>query len=168
MTDCTKMTTVVFHFEYKTKAITNHYNRLIMSTDYDDIINLPHPVSKHHPPMSMANRAAQFSSFAALTGHKETLRETARTTQDFEEPSADQREELDRKLTVLREKLSERPGVCVTYFEPDTKKAGGRYLQVVGEMCRVNEDERCMELATGSGLIKIPFRFIVDLNDVEG
>lgn len=45
---------------------------------YGDLIDLPHPVSKTHPPLSPAQRAAQFSPFAALTGYEEAIRETAR------------------------------------------------------------------------------------------
>ena len=48
---------------------------------YDDIINLPHHVSKEHPQMSMYMRAAQFAPFAALTGHDSAIKETARKQQ---------------------------------------------------------------------------------------
>ena len=44
---------------------------------YEDIINLPHHVSRTHPQMSVYNRAAQFAPFAALTGHDEAIEETA-------------------------------------------------------------------------------------------
>ena len=44
---------------------------------YDDIINLPRPVSKKHPPMSVKARAAQFAPFAALTGHGDAIEYTA-------------------------------------------------------------------------------------------
>ena len=44
---------------------------------YADIIDLPHHVSQKHPPMSRANRAAQFSPFAALTGFGDVIDETA-------------------------------------------------------------------------------------------
>ena len=47
-------------------------------TAYDDIINLPHHVSKKHPQMTMLQRAAQFAPFAALTGHNEAIEKTAR------------------------------------------------------------------------------------------
>ena len=40
---------------------------------YGDILNLPHHVSETHPPMPIADRAAQF---AALTGYKEAIEET--------------------------------------------------------------------------------------------
>ena len=49
---------------------------------YDDILNLPHPTSKNHPRMSLHDRAAQFSPFAALTGHEAAIKETARLTDD--------------------------------------------------------------------------------------
>lgn len=48
-----------------------------MTDQYEDIINLPHPVSRKHPQMSMEERAAQFAPFAALTGHEEAIRKTA-------------------------------------------------------------------------------------------
>lgn len=47
-----------------------------MNDNYDDIINLPHPVSKTHPPMPMINRAAQFAPFSALNGHNDAIKET--------------------------------------------------------------------------------------------
>ena len=45
---------------------------------YDDIIDLSHHVSKTHPQMPVADRAAQFAPFAALTGHREAVEDTAR------------------------------------------------------------------------------------------
>ena len=57
---------------------------------YEDIINMEHPTSKRHPRMTVYNRAAQFSPFAALTGHEEALKETARIT--------DNKIELDEML----------------------------------------------------------------------
>lgn len=48
-----------------------------MTHDYDDIINLPHHVSKRHPQMSMWNRATQFAPFAALTGYEDAIKNTA-------------------------------------------------------------------------------------------
>lgn len=43
---------------------------------YEDIINLPHPVSKKHPQMSMEARAAQFAPFAALVGYEDAIKQT--------------------------------------------------------------------------------------------
>ena len=66
--------------------------KLKQTHNYDDILHLPHPVSKKHPPMSLSSRAAQFSPFAALTGHGAAIQETARLTDDFAEPSEDQKD----------------------------------------------------------------------------
>ena len=49
-----------------------------MSDNYEDIINMPHHVSKSRGQMSRRNRAAQFAPFAALTGYGDAIEETAR------------------------------------------------------------------------------------------
>jgi hypothetical protein len=54
--------------------------------NYDDIINMPHHVSKHHPQMSMWKRAAQFAPFAALTGYKESIDDTTVQNESQYEP----------------------------------------------------------------------------------
>lgn len=51
-----------------------------MNEKYKDMLRLPHPVSATHPRMSLQDRAAQFSPFAALTGYEDALKETARLT----------------------------------------------------------------------------------------
>ena len=65
-------------------------------SEYDDIIDLPRPKSKHEP-MPMSDRAAQFSPFAALTGYGDAIDETARLTDARIEPSEEERAELDYK-----------------------------------------------------------------------
>ena len=86
---------------------------------YDDIIHLPHHVSTKHPQMALSDRAAQFSPFAALTGHEDSIRETARRTEAFLELDEDKKEQLDEKMHVLQEYFSEKPEIMVTYFVPD-------------------------------------------------
>lgn len=49
--------------------------------NYDDIINLPHHVSKKHPRLSMEQRAAQFAPFAALTGYEDNIKEIIKITE---------------------------------------------------------------------------------------
>ena len=51
-------------------------------SNYDDIINLPHHVSAKHPKMSMYNRAAQFSPFAALTGYEKAIEEAQKKQEE--------------------------------------------------------------------------------------
>ena len=53
-----------------------------LNDNYDDIINLPHHVSKQHQPMSMMSRAAQFAPFAAVSGHHAALDETAKKVEE--------------------------------------------------------------------------------------
>ena len=105
---------------------------------YDDIINLPHYVSTKHPHMAPLDRAAQFSPFAALTGHEAAIKETARLTEERLEFEEDEKELLDAKLQIIREHLTEKPEVTFTYFEPDKKKSGGSYVTVSGRVKKMD------------------------------
>ena len=68
------------------------------NNSYDDIINLPHPVSKNHPQMPLRDRAAQFAPFAALTGHDAAIKETARLTDERLELSEEAIAQLNEKI----------------------------------------------------------------------
>lgn len=65
-----------------------------MTDHYEDIINLPHPISKSHPQMPMASRAAQFAPFAALTGYGEAISETVRENEEMFMQGAEEEEEI--------------------------------------------------------------------------
>ena len=69
-----------------------------MTTQYDDIIRLPHHVSSTRPRMSAIDRAAQFSPFAALTGYDTSIKESARLTDARIELDDSQKEEISEKL----------------------------------------------------------------------
>ena len=99
---------------------------------YNDIINLPHYQSKKRPHMSIYDRAAQFSPFAALTGHDEAIKETARLTDKRAELSETEKTILDEKFRFIMEHIYDRPEVTVTYFVPDTLKSGGMYVDFTG------------------------------------
>lgn len=142
-----------------------YYLWCMMDLNYDDIINLPHHVSKRHPQMPMYKRAAQFAPFAALTGHAAAIREAARTTQEFREPAADRLEILNRRMAELRSRLAEQPQIVVTYFQPDSRKAGGRYVKVTGRLLKILEYERLLEVGTSEDKLRIPFRYVVDLEE---
>lgn len=71
-----------------------------MTEKYEDIINLPHHVSKTRPQMSMLERAAQFSPFAALNGYDDAVKETGRLTDERIELGDEERDLLDRKYVV--------------------------------------------------------------------
>lgn len=106
---------------------------------YDDILNMPHHVSITRPHMSMHDRAAQFSPFAALTGYDDTVKETARLTDEKLELTADRITDLNQKIAFLKEHVEERPQIAVEYFIPDEKKSGGKYVTISGEFRRIDE-----------------------------
>lgn len=101
-----------------------------MTDNYDDIIHLPRHVSKRHPQMSLYNRAAQFAPFSALTGYGDAIAEAARQTNPKIEMMEDDRQLMDRKLSILTTHLEEEPTITITYFQPDGRKDGGNTLQL--------------------------------------
>lgn len=131
-------------------------------TNYDDIIHLPHHVSKKHPQMSISDRAAQFSPFAALTGHGAAIKETARLTDARIELDENAKTILDEKLRIIQETLDKRPEITVTYFQPDEKKAGGRYVSATGIVKKIDLYRRSVLMEDGRW---IP---ILDIFEIEG
>ncbi|MDY2593933.1 MAG: hypothetical protein SOW34_03305 [Oliverpabstia sp.] len=117
--------------------------------EYDDIINLPHHVSRKHPQMSIHDRAAQFAPFAALTGHGEAIAETARLTDRKIELDDYEKMKLDEKLLILQEHIMEMPEISVTYFCPDEKKEGGRYVTLTKALRKINVVERTLLMEDG-------------------
>lgn len=116
---------------------------------YDNIIDLPHhrsPVRRH---MSLYDRAAQFSSFAALNGHEEAIAETARLTECKTELSEDMLSDLNTKLRILKEHSREKPEIMIEYFVPDAKKSGGKYVTVNGSFRWIDEYERQIVMCDG-------------------
>ena len=115
-----------------------------MSGKYDDIIDLPHPTSQNHPRMSLHDRAAQFSPFAALTGFDGVIAETGRMTDRRIELSESQKLLLDQTLTLIDEVIQDgyHPVVTVVYFVPDALKAGGSYQEFIGKVRQVEPVER--------------------------
>ena len=109
-----------------------------MSGKYDDIIDLPHPTSQNHPRMSLYDRAAQFSPFAALTGHSAAIAETGRLTDRRVELDEYEMARVDAELQRLQELLPGGPTASITYFVQDERKDGGSYQTVTGEVKRID------------------------------
>lgn len=109
---------------------------------YDDIIHLPHPTSQKHPRMPLYERAAQFSSFAALTGHNAAIEETARLTEEKRELSEDAIDLLNEKLNIIIDNIGTEQTVTITYFVPDDRKSGGAYVSHSGIVKRIDKYER--------------------------
>lgn len=128
-----------------------------MSGPYEDISHLPHPTSKKHPRMSMEERAAQFSPFAALTGFGGVIRETGRLTDARVELGESDRAELERALNFLDSQEEEHPLVQAMYFLPDERKEGGAYVTVTGRLKRIDQVEGVLLLQEG---VRVPIRDI--------
>ena len=128
---------------------------------YEDIINLPHHVSKTRPQMPMSDRAAQFAPFAALTGYDAAIKETGRLTDDKIELDEEALTALDMKYQLLMDALDEEPEVTITYFQPDERKAGGKYLTATGAVKKVDDYERLITMQDGA---KIPMDDVLSID----
>lgn len=120
------------------------------SNKYDEILSLPHHVSKTRPQMPMADRAAQFAPFAALTGYDAAIKETGRLTDERIELDVEALSALDMKYQLLMEALDEAPEVTITYFQPDERKAGGKYVSAVGAVKKIDDFERRITMRDGT------------------
>ena len=132
-----------------------------MNSKYDEIMGLPHHVSKTRPQMPMSDRAAQFAPFAALTGYDSAIKETGRLTDERIELDEEALTALDMKFQILMEALEEEPEVSITYFKPDERKAGGSYLKVTGTLKKLDEYERILMLMNGQ---KIKLDAVLDID----
>ena len=110
-----------------------------MSDKYETIRGMTRPQYPDFPPMPVKDRAAQFSPFSAVVGYDDAVLETSRLTDERVELHGDAAEVLDLALGKLRERISERPCVKITYFIPDSKKAGGKYVEKTGPIRRIDE-----------------------------
>lgn len=100
--------------------------------NYDDIKGLTRPYYPDFLPMSIHDRAAQFSPFAALVGYEDAVEETQRLTEARREISEEELAELNMQLQKLQERFPDHPKIRITYFIPDKKKQGGSYHSKVG------------------------------------
>ncbi len=127
---------------------------------YADIIDLPHHQSDTRPKMSNYDRAAQFSPFAALTGHADAIKETARITDEYNEPSEEMKAIMNEEILFLMEQLDTQPEITITYFKPDEKKSGGAYITITGVVKKIKTYERQIQMTTGD---LIPIDMIFDI-----
>lgn len=132
--------------------------------EYDDIINMPHHVSKKHPPMSKAIRAAQFAPFAALTGYDDQVKETARLTNERKEIAEGLKLVINEKIMKIQAEIHLKPEIEVTYFIPDLKKQGGKYVTVKGNVRKVDEYR---QLIIFEDKREIPVQEIIEIVNVE-
>ena len=124
-----------------------------MKSKYDEIMGLPHHVSKTRPQMPMSDRAAQFAPFAALTGYDSAIKETGRLTDERIELDEEALTALDMRSQLLMDAFDDAPEVTITYFQADERKAGGKYITATGAVKKVDDFERRITMQDGS---KIP------------
>ena len=129
---------------------------------YDDMIGLGHHISRTHPPMARIKRAAQFAPFDALTGFGAAIKEAGRETEEKKELSEDEIDMINARLAVIEQHIKEQPNITVTYFLPDDKKAGGRYVTISGNVRMLDGIEHAIIMADRT---KIP---IEDVRYIEG
>lgn len=128
---------------------------------YDDIINLPHHISKKHPQMSLYARSAQFAPFAAFTGYEEAVKETARETNERIDIEDELKSILDGKLQIILEQIKNHPEISITYFIADSKKNGGEYVTVTGLVKKVDLYNQYIYLIDYT---EIPINEIIDIS----
>ena len=131
-----------------------------MNGKYDEIIDLPHHVSKTRPQMPMSDRAAQFSPFAALTGYDSAIKETGRLTDEKIELGEESLTALNARYQMLMDVLAEGPEVRITYFKPDERKAGGAYVTITGAIRKIDDFEQIIIMQDGT---RIPMDDVLSL-----
>lgn len=129
--------------------------------NYKDIINLPHHSSKKRTHMSLHDRAAQFSPFAALTGHDEAIRETARLTYKKIELDETEKTILNDKFNYIIEHINIQPEILVTYFVADEMKDGGAYLDFTGNVKKYDYHNKILHFSDGTQIM------VYDIIDIE-
>ena len=138
--------------------------------NYDDIINKSRPASIRHKKMSVHDRAAQFSPFAALTGYDAAITETARLTDDKIELDEATISQLNIKCAILRKELNsktynindEKYKVTISYFVADELKSGGRYETYSGYIRAIDEYNRNVIMYDGKSIS------IDNISDITG
>ena len=129
--------------------------------NYQDIINLPHYVSKKRQQMPISDRAAQFAPFAALTGYEENIKEATRLTDTRIEIDEERKLILNDKLQIILNNIKDKPTITFTYFIYDDKKSGGKYIDITNQVKKINITDGYITLIDKT---KIPIEEIIDIN----
>jgi len=136
----------------------------MLDDKYNDIINLPHHVSKKHPHMTLEERSAQFGSFAALNGYEEEIEETGRQTTLKKEINEEQKNLLDNTLEKIRKNILSRPKISCTYFIPDLNKEGGKYIKIEGNVIKIDEYNKTLIIEQN---VNIPVTDIIEIDMIK-
>ena len=130
------------------------------NNNYQDIINLPHYISKKRQQMPISDRAAQFAPFAALTGYEENIKEATRLTDTRIEIDEERKLLLNDKLQIIINNIKVEPIITFTYFIYDNKKSGGKYIDITNQVKKINITDGYITLIDKT---KIPIEEIIDI-----
>ncbi|MCD7958094.1 MAG: hypothetical protein LUF89_00825 [Ruminococcus sp.] len=131
-----------------------------MIDNYESIRNMKYPFDLIKPKMSLQDRAAQFSPFAALTGYEDETNETARLTDDKLILDDDRQAMLNDAAKKLLSHLYEKVPITVEYFVPDHAKEGGKYTVYSGKFRWLDSYNRRIVFYDGK---EIPLDDIYDI-----
>ena len=131
---------------------------------YEKFINKEYNGSKRKNKMPVSDRAAQFASFAALTGHSDAIKETARLTDSKTELDEYEKAAVNDRLNLIMSEIDIRPLVEETYFVPDAKKQGGSYVSYAGNLRRIDDVMRLLIFSDGT---EINIDDIIDITSDE-
>ena len=137
---------------------------------YADIIDHPHwqsPTRKH---MSLYDRAAQFSAFDALAGYSDMVVEEARLTDTQVELSEGELDVLNQKISAVADAIAQgdHPTIAVTFFVPDTFKAGGSYEKYTGSVKKVDAVYGKIVFYADNGILDGKIVLINSIQDISG
>ena len=121
--------------------------------NYDDIINLPHYVSKKRTQMSIENRAAQFAPFSALVGYSDKIKETSRIVEKKIEFSEEEKDIINKKILLLNDNIKNNNQVSITYFISDNKKDGGSYITTFDIIKKIDMYNKLIILDNGTKIL---------------
>lgn len=124
-----------------------------MRDSYKDIINLPNPKSSKHPHMARSKRAAQFSPFAALTGHDDAINEASRVRDRRMELAEDIKAKLNEKLLMVQESIKDQPKVSFLYFKEGDIKDKGTYIRHIGHVKVIDEYKGLIVMVNGTEIL---------------
>lgn len=139
---------------------------------YADIIDLPYKKNPNRSQMSLYDRAAQFSPFAALSGYDDMVKEEARLTDEKSELSDYEKDLLNRKLGLISDVLNNGhiPEITLIYFVSDKYKSGGKYISITALVKTVDITQRRIILYGSYDIknrkiepLKIDFEMIKDI-----
>ena len=123
---------------------------------YDDIIDMPHHISKTRKRMSLEDRSAIFAPFQALEGFGADIYEAERITSKKMIIDENKQEILNQKILYL---FNNKLEGTFTYFLKDKKKDGGSYKKITSHIKKIDYINQELVLS----FMKIKLNDLIDI-----